>query len=502
MSRTSRTQPLLRLAAVAASAGVALSAAPAATAAQTCTSRPAQTYFAGVTNSLPAPGPVPGAAVTPCITYTGVGAAESVLRTAPNGDLFYSTAFTKAGVGILRSKDLGDTWEYRNTTKAGGARRSRVQGFMDQDPTTGRLFLHTAKLDIRALNIQTGFDSTFSDDGGTTWTPTSIGIRAIDMLRYGFGKPVTSTLNGYPNIIYAMAPSPTSTPIGITTQLALGNPLQQVMIKSLDGGKTWAHAGAFSIRPTANGCPVTEWVLWSAIQVAADGTIYVAGRRCDKVGIAMSRDEGRTWTVSNVPNTRLPKFQTIFDPPSNPNYVLGDPLQIDSEGNIYLGYADANKRMRLTVSRDGGATWSEPVVISAPDVYGTYYPTITVKEPGRIGIGYLGVNGGAGANGYMAESTNALAARPTFTSQIINDPAKKLHPKGVQSGYITMFVGDDLNEWLHVRYAANGELFGAFTADMCPNGNMLNFACAEGWNYLGSADRSRWQAVVGRLKRG
>ena len=464
----------------------------------TCASRAAQTYAATGLGSVPVPGFVAGGLqVTPCINYTGYGTGEISLEADHTGNLFVSPAYTPGGVGVLRSTDLGSTFSLLPTTGPGGQARSREQAHSYLDPATGRLFFNTSQINPQTLNLSPGFDSSYTDNAGASWTNTAISVSAYDMLRMAAGKPVTSHLQGYPDIMYAMAPSPISTPVGLSAVLSVTGPLNQIVLRSLNGGQSWTQAGSFPISPSANGCSSSEWILMSTLAVGPDGTVYSVGRRCTQVGLAVSHDEGATWSFRSIPGTSLIPFSTILSPVADPNYVFGNALSIDSQGNLYVVYPDAKDLVRLTVSRDGGNTWSSPVVVSAPGVGRAFDPAIDVRAPGQIGIGYYGAVTQPKYNGYLAVSDNALSAVPTFTSETVNDPAQPLQPSTVDAGYLQLFTGGDLNEWIGVKFAANGELFGAFNEDMCLSGNTSS--CVSGWSYSGTGN-SRWQAVLGRLK--
>jgi hypothetical protein len=491
LRRPTLTGLLVLAAAVAASVPVLPGSANAA-APDSCTPRTASKYLATSFGSI-ALSP-PAASPEPCITYTGYGSSEPNIQVDEDGTLYFEPAFQGGDTGFLRSRDDGATWQFLPTKREDGKPNSRLQPYSYRDPQTGRLFLSTSRVDARRLNFELGFTQTYSDDGGDTWTSSKIDLPAIDMLRYTAGKPITSRTSGYPNVMYAMAPTPISTPVGLTAELALTGPDQQQVIRSLDGGKTWTKAGQIPISPTANGCAASEWILLGSINSDADGNLYVTGRRCTQVGIAVSNDEGATWKFTSIPNTKMIPFTTILDPVGNPNYVLGE-SKIDSAGNIYVPYVDDAGKVRLTISRDRGAHWSNPIIISDPSVTKATFASLDVSSPGKIGIGYYGATTGAGASAYMAVSNNALSLLPTFVSQVVNDPAKPLYPAGVFAGYIGMFTGGDLNEWTQVRFTPTGDLVGAFSADMC---TPIITVCRDGWDYQ-ATDQSRFQGIIARL---
>src|SRR5258707_3055018 len=76
----------------------------------------------------------------------------------------------------------------------------------------------------------------------------------------------------------------------------------------------------------------------------------------------------------------------------------------------------------LAVSRDRGATWSRPMVVAPAGIYESDMLTLTAGATGRIAIGLLGTTVPNSSDphrpwaSYLAVSTNALAAAPTFVS--------------------------------------------------------------------------------------
>jgi hypothetical protein len=419
-------------------------------------------------------------------TYIGTGEISTIVNRA--GTIFMGPIYNDDGLYVARSKDNGASWDQVQPLRADGTSHVRIQPYMQIDPATDRIFFSTGRSSIAKLQLKTGFDLSYTDNGGDSWSNAGIEVNAIDWGKLLPGAPVTGTrTSGYPNNLYFSTPTPISTPAIIV------NPKSQAVMKSTDGGASWAQVGSFSIVAKDYGCPASEYVLWGDGVVAPDGTIYIGGRRCNQFALSVSKDEGKTWTVTPVPGAQLIDYKFVTNVPFNPNYIMPTPVTIDSAGNLYVVYPDVKDLLRLTVSRDKGKTWTKPVVISDPKVTAVIYPAITVKKPGTIAIAYYGSPDRKKFSGYMAESVNALSSLPVFKSQTINDPAQPLHPAYFDVGYLWMFLGGDLNEIVQVRYAPNGDLVTAFTQDMCPLDN-----CRADWDFTAHA-KSKWQAVLGRL---
>ena len=124
---------------------------------------------------------------------------------------------------------------------------------------------------------------------------------SVDWLKIYAGPPVTSVTQGYPNVVYLSAPSPTSTPVLSVV------PDHQEFFKSLDGGNTWQALTPVSLKPAdVPGCDPTEWIIAGNGVVGKDGTVYQSFRLCTHLGIAVSADEGQTWTMQEVAGAELP----------------------------------------------------------------------------------------------------------------------------------------------------------------------------------------------------
>jgi hypothetical protein len=473
---------------------------PPSLAAQGCQpDRLATAYTAGATSSSPASPPPAGSAPMPCFTLTGLGTSESSIGIAHDGTVFFAPAYDSTGNGIVRSRDNGATWELVVPQFEGGAGHTRVQPFMYLDPATDRLFFATA--------AGHGFHLTSSADEGATWDYQLIATDAQDWIKIYSGP--ASPPGNPPDVLYASAPSPISTPsLGL-----LPPPDHQTVYKSLNGGASWQSAGALAdsltLDPTkevaagladATTCPASEWVIFGDGVVGSDGTVYLGYRMCTRLAVAISKDEGATWSTVVVPGSTLPAFTSVLSPITTNNLLASEPLAIDAMGNLYAIWNDAENQLRMSVSTDQGKTWnggSAPAIVSAPEVKATVLSAITVKSPGTVAIAYFGSPDGTAYDGYLAESTNALDALPVFWSASVNDPADPLFPSGFDNNYANSVSGGDLDEFVQVKYAPNGDIWASFLKEMCPGASASK--CT--WDYAAHA-KSIFQGAVGRLVHG
>jgi hypothetical protein len=360
------------------------------------------------------------------------------------------------------------------------------------EPQTEKLFFASSRSSFSPLHLEFGMNLSISTDGGDTWHYKLLNeFKGLDWIKYTSGPAKTSTPVGFPKVMYISGPTPISTPAVVF------GPKEHQVLKSLDGGETWATAGGFDIRLLNNGCLTTEYILMGASTVTPNGDLYIAGRRCTKLTVAKSTDEGKTWKLSDVPNAKLITGLTPAVIPFNPNYVLTQPITSDSAGNLYVLYTDTKDLLRLSYSRNQGVTWSNPVVISAPSITAAHMTSLTVKAPGQIAIAYYGSEDTTSTvkkyNAYVAESSNVFSMLPAFKSQMINPPSDPTNTNGFDANYFGMLVGGDLSELTQIQYAPTGDLFVSLVKDMCPNGSSK---C--NWDF-DAHFKSKYKAIVGRV---
>ncbi|MEY2931838.1 MAG: hypothetical protein RL033_2587 [Pseudomonadota bacterium] len=424
------------------------------------------------------------------MTATGYGSAETSLAVARDGTLFMAPGYSAEGNGVLRSRDHGQTWELLPLRLPDGSSTTREQPYMFMDPVTERLFVHNSVMRFRPPDFRGGYHQFISDDQGDSWRYQCFAPEVRDWSKYCAGPAVHSQTIDYPHALYFSGPSPLSTRF-----FPVMAPRFQSFRRSLDGGRSWQRVGQISLSPRdVPNISRWEWVIFGNGVVGPDGSVYWIFRRGPQLALAISRDEGASWDIVDVPNAPLLPFFNILQVGFvNPNYVIGEALSIDTLGNLYLVWPDPDDRLRFSVSRDGGQTFSEPVVISAPDVVNVSFGVATVKEPGVIAIAYYGSFDGKSHHGYVAESRDALSTEPSFTGGIINPIDDPLYPHGFKVGYDQMILGGDLNEIVHVRYAPNGDILASFNKRMRRGAQKKG-----GWNAREHAN-SRLQAVLGRL---
>jgi hypothetical protein len=449
--------------------------------------------------------PLPAAtgelAPIPCQYLTDYGAAEPSIVVTKDGSVLFAPVFTKDGAGVIATRDNGEHWEVRLPKLDNGGTHGRVQPYMARDPETDRVIFATNATVGRQSPELLGFNLSISDDAGKTWSASHLPIDANDWVKIFTGKPRSASTKGYPNVVYASAPNPISTPVPYASLVGV-KPDHQSIYRSLDGGKTWEAAGRVSLLPSeVPGCDPNEWLIFGSGTTTPDGSAHQVMRRCTKLALATSRDDGKTWTVGEIAGSSLPGFDTrsLTGIISNPNVLATELLTSDDAGNLYVVYVDAQGSLRLQISRDGGATFSTPVTVQAPNVNAVVYGAVAAKEPGTLAIGYYGsTDHGVNYHGYIAETEDAFSAAPTFASVTVNPESAPLFRWGFEVGYLGILELADLNEIVQVKYAPNGDIWGSFTKDHC-DGTAHYGTCD--WD-LALHENSGMEGVVGRFVHG
>jgi hypothetical protein len=409
-------------------------------------------YTAGRSSSQPSRGVKPDRVTTS--HETGFDSAESCLAIGEDGTIFFAPAFTNRGAAVLRTRDAGKSWQLCRIERPDGRHHGRPQPYLHLDPATQRLFFHTAAFGV--LPPSRGFHLSWSDDYGDTWQYCTLARAAVDWGKL-YGGP-SSTNGGAARVLYFSAPAPISTRF-----FPVLFPKYQRVYRSYDNGGTWSDCSRISLKPREHGLDPREWVIFGRGVVAENGTVFLGFRRGPRLGIAISRDDAETWQIHDVPGADLPVYHNILQVGLiNPNYVINEPLALDDRGNLYALWPDASDRLRLAWSPDHGATWSQPVVVSAPRVKRIRYSAFATGPHGALAIAYYGTEDGRTYHGYLAETHEPTDAAPVFTGGPVNDVARPLYPRGWDTGYIDMFAGGDLNEIVQVGYAPSGVVYGSF----------------------------------------
>ncbi|MET0986576.1 MAG: sialidase family protein [Steroidobacteraceae bacterium] len=399
-----------------------------------------------------------------CELRSGFAGREGSLAVNSKGSVFLAGLMPKRSAegeplepaGLARLRAGAEQWDKVDLPRGTDA----IIAYVYVDKDTDRLFYTSSTFGSCGLPLG------FSDDEGATWHLTKTGCWPLTLGDWGrifTGKPVSSRTDGYPNMVYYCnyLPFPTLGP-GVGCW------------KSKDGGKHFEYTS--SPHNFITGCRSRSFTIAGAGVVDPKGVIYLPINACGDMKLAISRDEGATWTQAFVPGARTgnwasqqkDKGQRKCDdePWSCPTFAQGfisDVLSVDTAGNLYLIWSEDS--LRLSVSRNGGKTWSRNRVVSPPDVKLTQLVSIAANAPGEVALAYYGKSNSPGWHGYMARSVNALDAEPAFVTAPISKPDDPLNPGTCcgHRGYKER--GPWLIEYSGVKFAPDGSVWGAFFRD-------------------------------------
>jgi hypothetical protein len=381
----------------------------------------------------------------------GADAIEPTLGINKKGDIFYTAAASTNAVDVFRSSDKGESWKLASPTIAGAVKAHplTLDPYIYVSEPTGRIF----NID---LTVACSYLS-FSDDDGESWThnPLACGRPVNDHQTLFSGPPAISPANPvHPeNVYYCWNDFATGTSCS----------------KSLDGGISWIVTGT---RPfegvNVEGQDATN--LCGGFNghgvVDKNGTIYLPKEFCGQPWLGISHDEGATWQRVQVAN--------------NTTEFLGSDtsIAVDEKGNLYYTYESAKQMLYLVTSKDGGNTWSKPLMVAAPKVNEVTLPTLDVGDPGKVAIAYMGTTNSPFQkcqpecedkayaktkwNGYITTTVDALGKNPTFYSTAINPTSDPIYQGRCDFSNRCSPILD----FIDIEISPDGSPYGAFV-DAC-----------------------------------
>ena len=273
------------------------------------------------------------------------------------------------------------------------------------DQTTGRSF--NSQL-AGACSL-----TSFSDDGGASWTPSQgCGLATLlDHQSLGAGpfhSPVAATPVG-PDAVYYCAQN------GYSASCAV----------SFDGGVTFGPGSPTQNTPANDPNDPDSQIaaeggacsaLHGHLRVAPDGTAFLPLKGCGgqptiengtnsefyggRPALSISSDNGLTWRIHEVPAATVPDGRGGTNAVENPDEA--DPsVAIAKDGTVYFGWENGHNpsdfrngdrtQAMIAVSRDDGTSWSKPVdVSSALGLKNVMFPEVIAGDGDRAAIAFLG----------------------------------------------------------------------------------------------------------------
>ena len=228
------------------------------------------------------------------------------------------------------------------------------------------------------LNLVTS-ELSFTDNDGNNWTPTqgSGQPAGVDHQTVGGGpyaSPAPLTPTAYPHGIYYCSQD-------IATAFCS---------RSDDGGLTFGAGVPIYTFTSVNGVdlpvvPGTCGGLHGHVRVSPDGTVFVPNEKCmdangvSRPGIAVSTNNGLSWTVRTVPDGKS------ISPGSDPSVASG------SNNTIYFGYVNSDGHAKIAVSHDRGLSWSKSKDAGTPfGIQNAEFAEVIAGDDDRGAFAFLG----------------------------------------------------------------------------------------------------------------
>ena len=334
---------------------------------------------------------------------------------------------------VLRSTDDGQTFHDVSPSLSGHPTHPLTEDpYLYVDKRTDRVF--SADID----NVGGCQPLSWSDDGGKSWTDTQTGCSLADHENIFAGPPPPAGTkpSGYPDVFYYCA-------IDAGALLQISKATSCVV--STDGGMTSARSGQPAYTPdpsiVAQNPPQCDGGTGPGF-VDSHGTVYLPRGWCGQPYLAISRDEGQTWDHVQVAKIGM-GVQNDGATDGLPAYNHEAGVRADGHGDLFYVWVAHDRLPYLAVSRDGGTTWSAPVMFGAPGMRQAWNPTIDIAPGGRIAMGYVASSDAPRApssdgtedasryrnttwNGYITFTDDPLSNDPTFYTASVNDPSRPL----------------------------------------------------------------------------
>lgn len=241
---------------------------------------------------------------------------------------------------------------------------------------------YTGRTQVSQLSGTTSL-SEVTDNDGLSWTPSQGGgiASGVDHQTLGAGPySATTPLSAIGSPVYPDAVYYCSQDIG-----------DAACALSTDGGITFGQATPIW---TLNDCGG----LHGHVKVGPDGTAYVPNRDCGGLGdfqvaqptgpqgLAVSTDDGQTWTVRHVTGSKA----------GNTDPSVG----VASDGTLYFGYQACTydtsgfciqSQPRIAVSHDKGQTWQYDTNVGATfGINNAVFPEVVAGDGNRAAFAFLG----------------------------------------------------------------------------------------------------------------
>ena len=211
-------------------------------------------------------------------------------------------------------------------------------------------------LTARMANIHTGPSRFYySPDKGKTWQGP---YRLPDFGQPGIAARTDYLVNGRHDLTMFLTAAKSNRKEG-----------RVICVRTRDGGKTWSLEGMVGPEPEEN-----DFAIMPASVRLGPREILTAIRHRTFIDTYRSKDDGKTWTYAGKPV---------------PDTGRGNPPSLTrlKDGRLALayGYRAAPFGIRARISKDGGATWGEEIVLRKDGgAWDLGYPRTAPRPDGRL----------------------------------------------------------------------------------------------------------------------
>ena len=351
----------------------------------------------------------------------GRDAAEPTIGVNKDGTAFYAAgAFDALPQGsprqlarteVLRSRDGGLTWKSVQPEAPGGVTTippTTLDPYVYVEEDTGRMF--NPELYAACTYMQ------YSDDEGESYesNPAACGEFVNDHQTVFAGPPPPNledqVSEEFPEVLYYCFNRVVDANCG----------------RSLDGGQSFDPAlGDDGVGVAFRGFDPDAGGLCGGLHGHAmtdsEGRLFIPKGHCGYPWIGISEDGAETWKRVQI-SDEIGAAATHLS------------VAADADDNLYFVWWDTAEHLPyLSISRDNGTTWSEPLMIAPPGVAEVNFPVIYASDPGKIAINFPGTtvddmdDKNRPWNQYIVASTNALSDNPLFVSTTANPVDDPIH---------------------------------------------------------------------------
>jgi hypothetical protein len=305
--------------------------------------------------------------VSPPAGYESVDVLKRQNAGEPSLGLDWKTgnAMYMAGTQVSRVSFNGDhaSWTDVTPPQQGEVNEDAI---VFTDPLFGRTFAEGL--------VIAGSNGTVTNDDGASWSPSAFPVphgpdhETVGAGPYHVPAPIGAGISGYPNAVYYCSQN-----IVVAAGAFCG--------RSDDGGVTYN----VSSRLLGAGSPCGS--ITGHVKVAPDGTVYVPQLSCARPdgvqgqGMAVSSDNGQTWSYSVVPDSTAKAANHGTDPS----------IGVGSGNSVYYGYEAGDGHPRIAVSHDHGQTWSASSDVGIPyGIQNTKFAEVVAGDDDRAAFAFLG----------------------------------------------------------------------------------------------------------------